>query len=183
MLYIIWIRTTWCKSVCLWDRKCKKIMEALYKILKWVTMIFLLLVMWFVIVLYVCDLLWPSSLNGYLYLSNGLCIVDNRYSCQLCTYVVTYNNTNPSLAPIIPLPNNENDTMLNYNMDDRYIVCRTVDKDMHLNKFYILDRTFDYATVDQQEIIQDYLYEFSDSLLYAQKCISLGIDGKIYQSI
>lgn len=58
--------------------------------------------------------------------------------------------------------------------DDDWIIVRCANKQSTQIKYYIIDKSFN-TNISPEEIIDNYIYEFSDSLAFARACKDKGI--------
>jgi len=70
------------------------------------------------------------------------------------------------------------DYVIDAEFDENWIITRTDNRLNHERKFYIIDKSFDKDTTDADEIINNYIYSFTDSIAFANECEKRGIKLK-----
>jgi hypothetical protein len=62
--------------------------------------------------------------------------------------------------------------------DNNWIIAKTGNYSNGENKYYIVDKSFDIEKTSEEDIVENYIFDFTDSLSFANVCHQKGIKLK-----
>lgn len=164
------------------------LINSLHTLSKTITIIFVLIfkaVGYLIVFLFATEWFWPEFWGSY-YLGNSIYMLDWDGDTRV---IVKGENLRGRTCygggQIIPKYELAYDSLGNFaeyvtdaKSDGDWIVVRCANKQSTQIKYYIIDKSFN-MNISPEEIIEDYVYEFSDSLAFARVCKDKGIKIKL----
>ena len=144
-----------------------------------------LLVVFAILFMYSCEWVWPESCGSY-NLGNGIYMMEwdgggrvivkgtnNRgKTCYGGSYLIpTYESGYDSAG-------NFAEYVIDAKYDNNWIIAKTGNYINGENKYYIVDKSFDLEKTSEEDIVKNYIFDYSDSLTFAEACHVKGINIK-----
>ena len=162
-----------------------KILYFICKIILWGIGAFASIIIMIILFLYICEWVWPEMLGSY-DLGNKIYLLDwdegtkiivrgtsiHGKTCYGGSYLIpTYENACDSLG-------NFAEYVVDAKSDNKWIIVKTDNKLNHTSKYYIMNKKFDSEKINEEKILQKYVWEFKDSTEFADRCKQEGIQIK-----
>ena len=135
--------------------------------------------------LYISEWIWPEfggsyNLGNGIYMmewdGGGRVIVKGSYIRGRTCYggsqlIPTYESGYDSAG-------NFAEYVIDAKYDNNWIIAKTGNYSNGENKYYIVDKSFDIEKTSEEDIVENYIFDFTDSLSFANVCHQKGIKLK-----
>jgi hypothetical protein len=127
----------------------------------------------------------PSVLWGSYDLGNGIYMVDWEGGREIIKGTNIQGRTCYGGSYLIPTYESRYDSAGNFaeyvidaKYDNNWIIAKTGNYSNGENKYYIVDKSFDIEKTSEEDIVENYIFDFTDSLSFANVCHQKGIKLK-----
>ena len=132
-----------------------------------------------------CEWIWPEFEGSY-NLGNGIYMLEwERGGRIIVKGSFIRGRTCYGGSLLIPTDESQFDSACNFaeyvidaKFDNNWIIAKTGNYSNGENKYYIVDKSFDSEKTSEEDIIKNYILDFSDSLTFAEACHLKGIKIK-----
>ena len=144
-----------------------------------------LLVVFGILFMYSCEWVWQEAWGSY-DLGNGIYMMEwegggrvivkgtnvEGRSCFGGSYLIpTYESRYDSTG-------NFAEYVIDAKFDNNWIIAKTGNYINGENKYYIVDKSFDLEKTSEEDIVKNFIFDYSDSLTFAKACHVKGIKIK-----
>lgn len=127
--------------------------------------------------LYISEWVWPEF-NGSYNLGNGIYMMEWDGGGRIIvkgSYIrgrTCYGGSHliPAYESLYDSTGNFAEYVIDAKVDEDWIIAKTGNYINGEHKYYIVDKSFDIEKTSEEVIIKDYIFEFTDSLSFANDC-------------